>query len=85
MAAGRPILALAPRRSHIGEIVATHDLGFQIEHGDVAGAEHALRTLVDSSAEQRAQMGLRAHAAVKMHYARSTLCGRFCDVLEAGE
>jgi hypothetical protein len=85
MAVGRPILALAPRRSHVGEIVTAHDVGFQIEHGDIAGAERALRFMVDSSAERLAQIGRRAHAVVKAHYARGTLCSRFCDVVEAAD
>lgn len=83
MAVGRPILALGPRRSHIAEIVSRHDIGFQIEHGDVAGAERALRVLADSPAETRAAMGRRAHAAVQTQYARGKSCGRFCDLLEA--
>ncbi len=36
MAAARPVLYLGPRRSHVGELVARFDLGWQVEHGDVA-------------------------------------------------
>jgi colanic acid biosynthesis glycosyl transferase WcaI len=82
MAVGRPVLALGPKRSHLAEIVHEHDLGFQIEHGDVDGAEQVLRSLLAMPAEQLSAMGQRARAAVDAQYAQSALCGRFCDLLE---
>jgi glycosyltransferase involved in cell wall biosynthesis len=83
MAAGRPVLVLGPRRSHLGEIVHEHEIGFQIEHGDVEGAERVLRAMLAMAPETLETMGQRARAAVNAQYSKSMLCGRFCDLLES--
>jgi glycosyltransferase involved in cell wall biosynthesis len=83
MAVGRPVLVLGPKRSHLGELVDAHGMGLQVEHGDIAAAERALRELAGLPADQLAAMGRRGRLAVDTHYARATVCRRFGDVLEA--
>ena len=82
MAVGRPLLVLGPKRSHVGELVDAHGIGLQVEHGDVAGVEAALRTMAEMEPAQREAFGRRARAAVDAHYARAEVCARFADVLE---
>jgi len=62
--------------------VDAHGIGLQVEHGDVAGVEAALRTMAEMEPAQREAMGRRARAAVDAHYARAAVCARFADVLE---
>jgi glycosyltransferase involved in cell wall biosynthesis len=82
MAVARPLLVLGPERCHLTEIVREHQLGAHVQHGDVDGAERALRELADMPGDARAAMGMRGLAAVKAQYSKRTLCGRFCDLLE---
>ena len=42
MAVGRPIVYLGPKESHIGDILAEQDIGWQVDHGDVAGLKAAI-------------------------------------------
>lgn len=83
MAMGRPVLVLGPKACHLGELVHAHEIGFQVEHGDVAGAERVLRAFAQMPPDQLEAMGRRARAAVHAQYARAALCARFCDLLEA--
>jgi glycosyltransferase involved in cell wall biosynthesis len=82
MAAGRPIFALGPRRSHIAELVHDHALGWHVEHGDVAGALLALRNFADSAPAELAALGERARNVVHEHYGQAERLDQFCALLE---
>lgn len=78
----RPVLALGPASSHIGEIVEKFNAGWQIDHGDVDGAEALLRGLLDGDRAVLAQRGGNAHRAMTEHFSTAKLCGRFVDLIE---
>ena len=82
MAAGRPVIALAPRESHLTEIVLESGIGWHVEQGDVSGAKSVLRTAATIPLAKLAEMGRRARTVVDDRFSRSMLLGRFCDVLE---
>jgi glycosyltransferase involved in cell wall biosynthesis len=82
MAAARPILYLGPAQSHVGEIVARHAIGWQVDHGDVAGAVAALRTIAELPQAELDERGRRAAAAVAGELSQTRLLGSFCDVVE---
>lgn len=82
MAVGRPILALGPRRSHIASLVHQHQLGWHVEHGAVAEAVASLRAIAGADPAEFAQLGARAHAAIRRDFDRARLIARFCDLLE---
>ncbi len=84
MAAARPVLYLGPRRSHVGELVERFDLGWQVEHGDVAAAVAALRTIAAAPEAELAVRGARARAALDAELSQQQLLSSFCDVLERG-
>ena len=84
MAAARPVLYLGPRRSHVGELVARFELGWQVEHGDVAGAVAVLRTLAAAPEAELAARGARARAALQAELSQRHLLSSFCDLLEHG-
>lgn len=84
MAAGRPILYLGPRSSHIGEIVDRLDIGWHVDHGDVAGALKVLREVASSPAEALEVRGRRALHALDGELSQRRLVASFCDLLEQG-
>jgi glycosyltransferase involved in cell wall biosynthesis len=84
LAVGRPILLIGPRESHVGELLDRHDVGWQVAHGDVDGAERILREIARLPQERLDTMGLRARALVAGGFGKAQLCGRFCDVLQRG-
>lgn len=83
MAVARPALVLGPKASHLGSLMQEHQLGWQVEHGDVDAAEAALRAMLAASQEQLAAMGQRAHTLGRDQYAQPVSCGRVCDLLES--
>ena len=83
MAAGRPILFLGPRPSHIADLLDGHDLGLHVAHGDVDGAVAAIRALRAMSADRRRTMGETAREVLDESLGQRLLCGRFCDAVEA--
>ncbi|MEM7577790.1 MAG: glycosyltransferase family 4 protein [Planctomycetota bacterium] len=78
----RPVLALGPANSHIGDIVTQHDAGWRLDHGDVDAAERLLRELADTDDETFARKGKNAEAAMVASFSKAKLCGDFCDVIE---
>ena len=84
MAAGRPILYLGPRTSHIGELIERLDIGWQVEHGDVAGAVAVLREIAAAPAAVLRERGERARAALSRDLSQSRLVGSLCDLITAG-
>lgn len=82
MAAGRPVLLLGPRESHVGHILDRHAIGWQVDHGNVDEAAALLRSIVNLPLKQWLEMGHRAKAAIDQEYSSKRLLNRFCDVLE---
>ena len=82
MAVGRPILFFGPERSHGGEIVCRHSIGWTIPHGDV---DETVRAIVAAAAMEPATlalMGENAAQAVASEFSPDQLRGRVCDVIE---
>jgi colanic acid biosynthesis glycosyl transferase WcaI len=82
MAVGRPILAFAPKPSHVAELVSSERLGWVIAHGDVDGAVRALREIAMEPDARLAEMGGRAREVARTRFERDGLIERFCDALE---
>ncbi len=77
----RPILALGPAKSHVGEIVDQHDAGWRIDRGDVDGAERLLHELAGADDAVFETKGRNAFAAMQESLSKQLLCGRFCDTV----
>jgi glycosyltransferase involved in cell wall biosynthesis len=84
LAVGRPVLLVGPRRSHAGELLERHDVGWQVDQGDVDGAERVLREIAAAPPELLAAMGNRARELVAGQLSKTELCGSLCDVIERG-
>lgn len=84
MAIGRPVLFVGPPECHVIDIMQRADIGWYVRHGDVDGAERALREILAATPDELAAKGARARALLDAELTEALLCGRFCDVLEHG-
>ncbi len=82
MAAGQAILAVCPRESDLADLIATHDCGWVIETGDVAGLRGLLAALPAQPAEilrKRRNAWQAAHA----HYSMETVGRQWLELLQS--
>lgn len=82
MAVSRPILFLGPSPSHVSDLIDGHQIGRQVEHGDVEGCVAAIRALQTSTQAERDAMGRRAKEVIDEELSKRVLCGRFGDIVE---
>ncbi len=82
MAAGRPVLYVGPRPSHVTDLIDAGGIGWTFAHGDVDGIVCALRRLADGRAEL-VDTGQRALELARTRFSKASLCGTFCDGIEA--
>ena len=83
MGIARPILFLGPPDSHVSEMMAQADFGWQVRHGDVAGAVAALREILALDEKALELRGSRARDLIQNDRTRRISCGRVCDAIEA--
>lgn len=83
LAAGRPVFALGPQRSHVARIVREHDVGWHVEHGDVASARAALLAFARADEPTLAGYRQRARDVARVRFSRSRLLAEFCERLAA--
>ncbi|MHC4427752.1 MAG: glycosyltransferase family 4 protein, partial [Planctomycetota bacterium] len=84
MAVARPILALAPARSHLADLVDPNHIGWRVEHGDVDGAVATIRKILATDRKKLEAIGLKARQLVCDDYSKALLLGKFADVVESG-
>ena len=82
MAVSRPILLLGPSPCHVSEIIEQNRIGWHISHGDVDGAQRALREMLDTPASELRKMGQLSATVIAGSLSRTKLIRQFCDVLE---
>lgn len=84
MAIGRPILFVGPRPSHVTDVLEQAECGWHLDHGDVDGAVATIRQIMQTSPQERAEMGRRAQAMVHEQLSHAILLPRFVDRVLAG-
>jgi glycosyltransferase involved in cell wall biosynthesis len=82
MAAGKPILFLGPAPSHIADLLHKHHIGWQVNHGDVAGMVKTIREIRAADPAILAAMGRKAQEVVRAELSQEALCAKFCQGLE---
>jgi glycosyltransferase involved in cell wall biosynthesis len=81
MQVGKPILVLGSKQSPAGRIVTANGLGWCVEHGDIAGAEKAIRLARELGKQALQEMGSRAAALAAERYSREVSLDRLCGLL----
>ncbi|MFM7135849.1 MAG: glycosyltransferase family 4 protein [Planctomycetota bacterium] len=82
MAARRPIIALAPADSYLGEIVASHGIGWRVSQGDVAGMVAVLQELQEAGSARLRTMGEIAGEVASRIFSRDRAVAAVCDVID---
>lgn len=82
MAIGRPILFFGPVKSHVGQIMGQHDIGWIVSHGDVHGAVAAIKQAMSMSEQERSEMGDTAAATIAESLSQRLLLPQLCDLIE---
>jgi glycosyltransferase involved in cell wall biosynthesis len=85
MAVGRPILLVGPPENHVADIMAEHDIGWHVMHGDVDGAVRVLREIASLPREELEARGQRAYDAIVARGGRAAAVARMADVIEFGK
>lgn len=80
LAAGRPILAVAPEQSDAARIVREAGCGLTADPDDPSAVAEAIRAL-RKNPQRLAEMGRRARETAK-NYARATELNRFLQIIE---
>jgi hypothetical protein len=64
MAAGRPVLYLGPRPSHVSDLLDAHGFGRAVAHGDAAACAQAIDDLRNAPPAELRRMGETANAVM---------------------
>lgn len=81
MAIGRPILLLGPENCWLAALIRKYELGWQVEHGDIAGTVRLMGQIITMPGAELDQMGNRARQLTEKEYSRTLLLHRFSDIL----
>jgi len=82
MAVVRPILYLGPAPSHISELLNKADFGWWVAHGDVDGAESAIRQAANAPPAALAAMGRAGRELLRTAVNADLLRDQFCELVE---
>lgn len=82
LALGKPILYLGPKRSHIGDLLAENDIGWQVDHGDTDRMEALYLEILEAPPEKLQKKGANARKLVtEGPFQRNELVGEFVEIL----
>jgi transcription elongation GreA/GreB family factor len=59
------------------------EYGWQVRHGDVAGAVAVIREILDADEGSLNRLGARAQGVIEGRRTRRISCGRVCDAIAA--
>lgn len=82
MSVRRPILYIGPVNSHVSDLLATEEIGWQVNHGDVDGLASLLRRIAEMPSSTLFEMGQNAGCLVRRELSMSLLCGQVVEVVE---
>jgi len=84
LALGRPLLVLAPVKSHAADIVNAAGCGWLVEHGDGVRMREVLKEIADASPGRLEEMGERGRRYVREFADTRRLIASVCAAIEGG-
>jgi colanic acid biosynthesis glycosyl transferase WcaI len=82
MSAGKPILFLGPKPSHISDLLDEHPIGIHVSHGDTASAVTAIERFRSMPVDERISMGNLARDVLEQTLSQKRLTAQFVDAVE---
>jgi len=82
MTAGKPVLFLGPRPSHISDLLDKHGIGIQVTHGNAQAMLQVIEQFRAMPIEKRTEMGQEAQRVLGESLSQKMLCGKLCDAVE---
>jgi colanic acid biosynthesis glycosyl transferase WcaI len=82
MSAGKPILFLGPKPSHISDLLDEHPIGIHVSHGDTASAVTAIQRFRSMPVDERISMGNLARDVLEQTLSQKRLTAQFVDAVE---
>jgi hypothetical protein len=83
MAVGRQILLVGPPENHVADILAEHDIGWHILHGDVDGAVRVLKEIASMPRDMLVAKGMLAREVMTARGGKAGSVARMADIVEA--
>ncbi len=77
---GRPFVLLGPIKSHIGDIITEHRIGYQVSHGDVEGLLDIIKTVKNLSPAEKTKYANISLFLAKNKFSRSHLTKKFISI-----
>ena len=81
MATGRPLLLTGPERCPITDVIARHDVGWRVEHGDDELLADLMRRIAGMPDSSLRSSGRRAVQAIRAELSEDRLRGALCDAI----
>jgi len=76
---GRPFILIGPQKSHIGDIIKKHNIGNQVDHGDVKKLTRVIRDVKSLSADKKNEIKIKCTNLAQTRYSRQKLTKKFID------
>lgn len=70
---GRPFALLGPIKSHIGDIIAEHKIGYQVNHGDIDGLLNVINTVKNIPPDEKSKQANKSIGLARTIFSRSRL------------
>ncbi len=80
LSTGRPFLLIGPQKSHVGDIIAEHKIGYQVNHGDVGNILSVINEVRHLSDDAVSAIRDKSINLVNTRYSRKNLTRKFINV-----
>lgn len=81
LAAGKPVLFIGPRSSHVGRLLTEHDVGWLFDHGEHVQLAGRIKKLADSPPLALMEVGSRGARVITEELSRPKLERDFLDAI----
>ncbi|OGW82043.1 MAG: hypothetical protein A3G33_04665 [Omnitrophica bacterium RIFCSPLOWO2_12_FULL_44_17] len=74
LAVGRPFIFIGPSKSHIGEIVCEHRIGYHVEHGNIDGLVQIIQKVRTLRIEEKAEILRTSMSIINNKFSQKKMC-----------
>jgi len=81
LSAGKPFVFIGPKRSHVTELLNECPVGYQVEHGNVAGFLNAIQKISHLSVDEQQAIASHCKNFLKKNYAKAISFNTFSEAI----